>query len=288
MYFARVSRTLGLGGVAGMITDENISGKVLDHLGLIAVTLEKVGLIKKIDQRLPLEKPKTTMGQRVAVVIFNGLGFVDDRLYMFPEFLHNKPVDRLFDGDVEAENFNDDALGRCLDAIYAYGTTKLLSEVAFEIEIEQGLLGRTFNIDTTFLTVSGDYEEEEGTSQKSSVQSPLDASSGAVPRHGYSKDHRPDLKQMVLNLATTGAAGFLIWMEAHSGNASDKKILYEATQRMRSFCKGLKDTPAFITVLWLTRVSEQHKVAKKLVQHLDESYAWCDLKDSYKICVTKN
>ncbi len=95
-----------------MITDENISGKVLDHLGLIAVTLEKIGLVKKIDQRLPLEKPKTTMGQRVAAMIFNGLGFVDDRLYMFPEFLHNKPVDRLFEGDVEAENFNDDALGR--------------------------------------------------------------------------------------------------------------------------------------------------------------------------------
>ena len=84
---------------------------------------------------------------------------------------------------------------------------------------------------------------------------------------------------MVLNLATTGAAGFPIWMEAHSGNASDKKILYEAAQRMRAFCKCLKETPAFITVgdsaiydacikqagdmLWLTRVSEQHKVAKE-------------------------
>jgi transposase len=287
-----------------MITDENISGKALDHLGLVAVTIEKIGLIKKIDQRLPLAKPKTTMGQRVAAMIFNGLGFVDDRLYMFPEFLHNKPVDRLFDGDVKAENFNDDALGRCLDSIYAYGTTKLFSEVAFEIGIEQGLLGRTFNIDTTSLTVYGDYEEEEETTQKPSVQSPLDASSSAVPRHGYSKDHRPDLKQMVLNLATTGAAGFPIWMEAHSGNASDKKILYEAAQRMRSFCKGLKETPAFITVgdsaiydacikqagdmLWLTRVSEQHKVAKELIQHPEASYAWRDLKDGYKICVTEN
>jgi transposase len=33
---------------------------------------------------------------------------------------------------------------------------------------------------------------------------------------------------------------------------------------------------------------EQHKVAKELVQHPDESYAWCDLKDGYKICVTEN
>jgi hypothetical protein len=39
------------------ITDENISGKVLDHLGI-----EKLGLIEKIDKRLPLNNPKTTMG----------------------------------------------------------------------------------------------------------------------------------------------------------------------------------------------------------------------------------
>ncbi len=79
MYFARISRVLGQGGVAAMNTDENISGKALDHLGLVAVTLEKIELIKKIDQWLPLAKPKTTMGQRVAAMIFNGLGFVDDR-----------------------------------------------------------------------------------------------------------------------------------------------------------------------------------------------------------------
>jgi hypothetical protein len=30
------------------------------------------------------------MGQGVAAMIFNGLGFIDDRLYMFPEFLEDK------------------------------------------------------------------------------------------------------------------------------------------------------------------------------------------------------
>jgi len=52
---------------------------------------------------------------------------------------------------------------------------------------------------------------------------------------GHSKDHRFDLKQMVLNLATTGAAGFPIWMESHSGNASDKKFCKKAQQRCMVF-----------------------------------------------------
>jgi transposase len=292
-----------------MITDEDISGKALDHLGLVAATLEKIGLIDKIDQRLPLENPKTTMGQRVAAMIFNGLGF----MYMFPEFLDTKPVDRLFCGDVKADYFHDDALGRCLDAIYAYGVTKLFSEVAFEIGIEQKLLGRTFNIDTTSLTVYGDYAEEEEEEvpevivpSSTAPESPSmrDVSHGAVPRHGYSKDHRPDLKQMVLNLATTGSAAFPIWMEAHSGNASDKKILQEAAARMRTFCKGLKEAPTFMTVgdsaiyeacvkhggdmLWLTRVPERHKAVKELIQQSDAFYQWSELADGYKICVSEN
>ena len=285
-----------------MITEENISGKVLDHLGLIAVTLEKIGLIKKIDERLPLNKSKTTMGQRVAAMIFNGLGFIDDRLYMFPQFLENKPVDRLFGGSVRAEYFNDDALGRCLDGIYDYGVTKLFSEVAFMIGVEQKLLGRTFNIDTTSLTVYGEYEESD-IPEKTELNPLPDPSSGTCPKYGYSKDHRPDLKQMVLNLATTGKAGFPIWMEAHSGNASDKKVLHEAATRMRSLCKGLKDAPSFMTVgdsaiydactkeagdmLWLTRVPERHKAAKKLLQHSDDAYAWHELADGYKICTTE-
>ena len=292
------------------LTDEDISGKVLDHLGLVAAIIEKLGLIEKIDKRLPMKTPKTTMGQRVAAMILNGLGFIDDRLYMFPEFLSNKPLDRLLGGDVKAEYFNDDALGRCLDGIYAYGVTKLFSELAFEIGAEQKLLGRTFNIDTTSLSVYGDYEEEEapaceigdcGTAGDQTAVDPLDASHRAMPRHGFSKDHRPDLKQMVLTLATTGSAGFPIWMEARSGNDSDKKILHEAAARMRVFCKGLQKAPTFMTVgdsaiyeacvkqqsdmIWLTRVPESHKAVKELLGKDDKSYAWVSLEGGYKMCV---
>jgi transposase len=286
-----------------MLREEDISGKIIDHLGLVAVTLEKIGLIDKIDERLPLNNSKTTMGQRVAAMIFNGLGFIDDRLYMFPEFLDNKPVDRLFKGDVKAEHFNDDALGRCLDAINAYGVTKFFSEIAFMIGIEQKLLGRTFNIDTTSLLVHGDYDAPDFSEEKKKPGPVVDPSSNSSPQYGYSKDHRPDLKQMVLNLATTGKAGFPIWMEAHSGNASDKKILHEAATRMRTLCKGIKDAPSFMTVgdsaiydactkeagdmLWLTRVPERHKAAKKILQHPDDTYSWTELTDGYKMCVTE-
>ena len=113
-------------------TENNFSGKALDHLGLVADKIEDLNLINAIDEKLPLSNTsgvKVTMGQRVAAMILNGLGFVDTRLYMFPEFLAQKPVKRLFNNDkLKANWFNDDALGRCLDSIAEYGTTKLFTE----------------------------------------------------------------------------------------------------------------------------------------------------------------
>ena len=61
------------------------------------------------------------MGQRATALILNGLGFMDDLLYMFSKFLENKPVGRLFGDEVCAADFNDDCLGRLLDSIHAYG-----------------------------------------------------------------------------------------------------------------------------------------------------------------------
>ena len=40
------------------LTDKNVSGKVLDHLGLVASTIYDIGLVQKIDTRLPLSLNK--------------------------------------------------------------------------------------------------------------------------------------------------------------------------------------------------------------------------------------
>ena len=84
--------------------------------------------------------------------------------------------------------------------------------------------------------------------------------------------------QMVLNLATTGKAAFPIWMEAHSGNGSDSKILPASVEKIDAHCKLLAEAPDFIhvadsamyegcqkisrSIKWLSRVPERSKEAK--------------------------
>lgn len=120
--------------------------------------------MQKIDKLIPLDTAKgvnVTIGQRVSAMILNGLGFVDDRLYLFPKFLANKPVEDLFGSGACAEYFNADALGRALDSIHEYGETNFYSNLALEIGLEQKILGKSCHLDTTTLSLYGEYADSE-------------------------------------------------------------------------------------------------------------------------------
>ena len=41
------------------------------------------------------EKRHISVGQAVKAMVLNGLGFVNQNLYLMPHFFQNKPIDRL-------------------------------------------------------------------------------------------------------------------------------------------------------------------------------------------------
>src|SRR3989338_8012986 len=143
-------------------------------------------------------------------------------------------MDRLFEEKISADQLDDHALGKALDEISAYGATKLFGEIAFEIAQEKGLLGPHAHIDTTSFSLHGEYEEEIGMIENPEAKGKEDKPIIAKITHGYSKDNRPDLKQIILSLTMTGKANIPIWMEPLSGNASDKKTFQETISRVRS------------------------------------------------------
>jgi transposase len=279
----------------------SFSSQNLDHLGLVAGTINQLGIVEEIDKLIPLQaKAKTTIGQRVAAMILNGLGFVDDRLYLFPKFLENKPVSRLLGNNLIASDFNDDCIGRGLDEIHNYGISNLFGRLAFNIGLKHKLLGKSMHTDTTSLTVYGEYAATEDMvistiiTEEKSQATQLEIT--PKPEYGHAKNKRFDLKQMVLTLATTGSSGFPVWMESHSGNASDARTLQETAQRIQGFCKTLEDCPSFLYVgdsamynncvrhgnnlLWLSRVPEQVKLAKELLAN--NNVAWDAIDKNYK------
>jgi transposase len=270
-------------------TSETVTSEKLGALGLIASTIHKLGLIEKLDARLDLSEAKggiVSHGRRAAAMILNGLGFMNSRLYMTPHFFEDKPVQELLGGTITASHLNDDCLGRCLDKIADYGTTKLYSEVAFEVAQEQDVLAHLMHLDTTNFVLYGRYDSDTEESPK--------------PAHGHSKANRPDLKQVVLSLTLGGAANIPLWMEALDGNSSDKANFQDTVKRIQAFTKNLASAPDFLcfvgdaalytpkklaeldAVFWITRVPAQLKAACQLLQSTNEQLDWQKIDENYR------
>lgn len=187
--------------------------QILDHLGLVAGRFDELGIGEVID-RATQQNPETrivTTGQAVKAMVLNGLGFVNQRLYLVPRFFQDKPLARLFAPLlIEAKHLNDDTLGRALDTLYASDVTALYSLIAATAAQRLALAPTFAHLDTTSFHVDGRYNSE----------AEPEAEVIHITR-GYSRDHRPDLNQVMLELIVEHQAGIPILMTPLSGNSSD-------------------------------------------------------------------
>jgi transposase len=124
----------------------------------------------------------------------NGLGFTSRPLSLVPQFFEKIPVEHLLGEGVSAADFGRFKTGRCLDRIAEYGCERLFEEVARHCAKQAGICTSYIHSDTTSVSVSGEYESESDEQTIRVV-------------HGYSKDHRPDLKQVVLELLVSNDGG---------------------------------------------------------------------------------
>ena len=261
--------------------------KRLDHLGLVAGMIDQLGIVEEIDRLLPqsLRDRHISIGQGVKAMVINGLGFNQRTLYMVSRFFDHLPVDLLIGKDIKAEHLNDSVLGRILDDIYSYGCTKLYSELAPVLCERLGLKPKTLCMDSTDFHVDGAYNSDTEPEADERV---------IHITHGYSRDHRPDLNQVVLNLIVENEAGIALNMQAASGNATDKTLFRKT---IRDYVSQLQSTYQVAELLmdsagytketlietgskinWISRVPETLKEAQEA---LDRHEPMQDLGNGY-------
>ena len=171
-----------------MGTEKEAEVERLDHLGVIAGVIKDLGIVEFIDARIPNDaREEISCGEAVAGMILNGLGFSDRPLTLTPQFFQNKALSRLFRPGVKAESFNRFKLGRALDDCHAYGCESLFAQASAQICKQEGVDTRFNSLDTTAFALTGDYQPD---SDEHTIEI----------THGYSKDHKPDLKQVVLEV----------------------------------------------------------------------------------------
>ena len=186
--------------------------QVLDHLGLGAGMFDELGIGDVLD-RATQQNPEMrdlTVGEAVKAMVLNGLGFINQALSLVPRFCQNTPTSRRISPRVAPAQLNDDALGRALDTLSNYGVTELYSLIAATAAKRLGLAPRFAHLDRTSFHVAG----------RSNSDATPDAQ-GVPITQGYSRDHRPDLHQVMLELIVEHQAGIPLLMKPLRGNSSD-------------------------------------------------------------------
>lgn len=192
-----------------------IYSKCLNHLGLISGMIDQLDIVSVINKLIPSDSQRIVdVGTAVKAMVINGLGFVSQPLYLTPDFFKDKAVDQLFGAGIEAEHLNDDALGDALDALFAHDPTQIYSHIASQAARKLNLQVDAAHLDGTSLHVDGHYDQPD---QEGVIEI----------TQGYSRDHRPDLNQLILNLISSGESGIPILMASASGNRADKSTFQE-------------------------------------------------------------
>jgi len=115
--------------------------------------------------------------------------------------------------------YSDDVLARALDRLFDTDRASLLTRVvlhsvkAYAVDLSQ------IHQDTTSVKLTGVYEKQK----RRAVQ---------LVR-GFSKDHRPDLRQLVYELSVTRDGAIPVLFKAHDGNRTDDTLHWENWQMLR-------------------------------------------------------
>jgi transposase len=292
----------------------------IDHLGLIAGLVDEIGIVEIVNRLVgihPLEE--VSAGHVVKAMILNCLGFLTAPLYLFSQFFEGKATEHLIGPGVKPEHLNDSRIGRVLDELYKKGLSAVFMESALAAVKRFGVSTKQAHLDGSSFYVQGAYlnaqlennlaeitPSEPLSSSKDSAKVEAEDSVEPVPieiTHGYSRDHRPDLKQFTMSLITSGDGDVPLYLRVGNGNDTDQAVFTEVIAEFQQQWQAAKpevyvaDAALYseenLVVLgetpWISRVPATIAEAQQLMQSLPQEMFTLSAKPNYaftELCST--
>ncbi len=259
----------------------------IDHLGIVAGIVDEIGLVEEIDRKLGTHPQEhVSPGQTVKAMVLNALGFLSAPLYLFGEFFSGKATEHLLAAGIKPEHLNDDRLGRVLDKLFEAGLTELFVRVAGKAAQRLGVSTQSVHLDSTSFHLHGEYDTGDGGGPEE-----------IHITHGYSRDHRPDLKQFVVDLMSTADGGVPLFLRVADGNEADQAIFAELLKDFRtqvdldalfvadSALYSAENLASLGNLRWLCRVPSctVGEARRALAQTPREEFVQSSLHEGYRI-----
>lgn len=191
-----------------MKPDIKAETKCIAVLPMVKHYISEMGIYEIFDKHMP-ERPNAFMApaQILCMMIINIICAARP-LYKVEEWLSDY-TDGMAEEGINASQYNDDRLGRCLDKLFMADRNSLMAELSANAIRIHALETADIHNDSTSVTFTGEYEDQP----PAAVQL----------TRGFNKDHRPECKQLVFGLNITADGNVPLSFLLFDGNRSDDK-----------------------------------------------------------------
>lgn len=191
---------------------------VADAGPLVRALCDQLELVRIIDDACDWDplRSKLSPGERILALILSM--FMRQRpLYRVHESFRRADVQLLLGRGVTIDDLHDDGFGQALDKLFDAGAAGVFGALCARTLILEDVQHDFVHWDSTSRSLFGDYQSDQ--------PQPLIT-------FGHSKDHRPDLKQIMLHVLAN-REGMPLWGGVEPGNSSDKKLNGEMIDQIR-------------------------------------------------------
>src|SRR5712672_2002324 len=177
-------------------------------LPLIRTIMARMHLRDILQEYIPSSSRQSFPRTDLLILLTVNLTLAKDPLYELGEWVNGLDLRSLGYESRPSPSFSDDRFARALDQLYSLDRTSLLTRLVVSAI-------QTFEIRSERI-------HNDSTSVKACGRIPGLTRTGLELRRGHSKDHRPDLKQLVYSLSVSDDGAVPIHHHIYPGNRNDE------------------------------------------------------------------
>jgi len=196
------------------LADLTLSTERLGPLPLINHFLSRLSLDGRLDRFVPTKDRRVRVPYGKALgVLLRSILVEREPIYRQQETVSGFAPECFGLEPEEAMAISDDAIGRSLDRLFDADRAAVLTDVVVAAVREFDVALDELHNDSTTVSFCGQYRGAQGRK--------LRGKRAPAITYGFSKDHRPDLKQLLFILTTTEDGGVPVQFRCEDGNTSD-------------------------------------------------------------------
>ena len=219
---------MGIGSIpSGTTGPLQLRSERLGGLPIVGHFLARMGVGALLERYLPQRESAVGLSAaRTLGVLIRNLCLSHQPLYRLGEWAGGFDPRLLGIPAGERGLLNDDRVGRALERLFGCDRASFLTELTLGVIAEFGVDCSQLHNDSTSLTLHGAYREADGREHAGQATVTFE--------RGHSKDHRPDLKQLLWILTIAAEEAVPLAYRLADGNTNDESTHIETWDGLRA------------------------------------------------------